>query len=484
VHLSEYVIDRTEVTNAEYAACVAAGYCDPPQSNSSRTRPVYYDSPRWYPMTSGTTNDLRGVWGSSGGDVFAVGDGGTVVHYDGTDWSAMGWSTPQHLYDVWGSSGSDVFAVGTGGAIVHYDGTGWSVMSSGTSQYLSGVWGSSSSDVYAVGQAGTILHYDGTAWSPMSSGTTAWLNDVWGSGGSDVFAVGMGGTILHYDGTAWSAMSSDTWNGLYGVWGSFGADVFVVGESGTILHYDGTSWGAMDSGTTKWIYGVWGSGASDVFAVGWYEGILHYDGTAWSEVNGGTGPDLLGVWGSSGADVFVVGQGGTIQHYFDFSDYPVLWVDWDDAAAYCDWVGGLLPTEAMWEKAARGSSDTRKYPWGFRAPDCSLLNYYHWSGSQYEYCVGDTSRVGNYPDGASPYGVLDMSGSAAEWVYDWYGSDYYGQSPYMNPSGPVTGTHRVVRGGAWLDDEGHVRIAGRSYEEPVFASDSLGFRCAGVEPLK
>jgi hypothetical protein len=109
----------------------------------------------------------------------------------------MSSGTTEWLFDVWGSSGSDVFAVGESGTILHYDGLAWSAMSSGTSYWLFGVWSSSGSDVFAVGWNGTILHYDGTDWSAMRR-TYFDLEAVGGSSGSDVFAVGQYGTILHY----------------------------------------------------------------------------------------------------------------------------------------------------------------------------------------------------------------------------------------------------------------------------------------------
>jgi hypothetical protein len=112
----------------------------------------------------------------------------------------MDGGTTERLYGVWGSSGSDVFAVGEAGTILHYDGATWIPMSSGTTDSLFGVWGSSGSDVFAVGYPGTILHYDAADWHEMSRGNTNDLYDVWGSGGSEVFAVGSYGTILHYSG--------------------------------------------------------------------------------------------------------------------------------------------------------------------------------------------------------------------------------------------------------------------------------------------
>ncbi|MBN1774630.1 MAG: DUF4215 domain-containing protein [Deltaproteobacteria bacterium] len=273
------------------------------------------DEGTWCPVAGlPTTQDLFAVRGSGAGDVWVVGNAGTILHWDGTAWSSVSGGGSRVLRSVFAASPAAAWAVGDAGAILAWNGTTWSAESApaGTGN-LRGVWGFSAAEVWAVGDGGRILRRTAGGWASVGGGTTLDLGGVWGAAANDVFACAGHKTYTRWNGTAWSSGTLGDGNfDAYAIAGSSADSIWTVGSVGASRHWAGSGWSTVVTGVTTPLRGAHAPSRSEAWAVGDGGTIRRWDGTAWSASTSGTTRTLYGVWGPSASEVWVVGASGTI----------------------------------------------------------------------------------------------------------------------------------------------------------------------------
>lgn len=458
VTLSSFYLDKFEVTNAQYKLCVASGTCQPPVQSYSRTRDSYYDDPiytnfpviyvnwqmaRAYCEWRGARLSTEAEWeyASRGVDGRRFSWGNTIdsgnANYqnDKGDTLAVGsYEKGKSSFGVYDMTGN--IAEWVDDAYTLYEDspvTNPLETQTGLGRVVrGGSWNDPANDVRSANRIGMI---ESTA-SGMVGFRCAHSNNL---PESVAMATGMPG----------STPTQNSENPL--------AKSKLEDEMVRILgggFWMGNSDGSSDE---KPVHKV----VLSSFYIDKYE-VTNAAYMACQTAGGCRLPTRL--------------DSATRLSYYGnslYDNYPVINVSWVDADAFCAWSDARLPTEAEWEYAARGPSSSPAsgivYPWG-RNADLKFANY---AGQ-----LGDTTEVGTYDLGQSPFGVYDLAGNVWEWVDDFYDANYYHISPQNDPMGPKSGTYHVVRGGSWNSVAIHIGSTLRGAEFATSAKNSVGFRCA------
>ncbi|MBW1811275.1 MAG: hypothetical protein JRJ87_24000 [Deltaproteobacteria bacterium] len=275
----------------------------------------HWNGSNWYRLDHGSITEVYDVWSHTDGSAWAVGgdaNGGEILQRLAGAWYPWRISPPEILKGIWGFSATDIWAVGEAGLIMQYTGDGWDTVTSNTEVSLQAVWGSATDDMWAVGSSGTVMRNSNGSWQSFANPADDQLRGVSGSGQQNVWVVGRGGTIMHWTGEQWSTIDCQTSEDLNDVWVIDDDNVYIVGNNGLVIHYDGQC-RLLTPGTSENLKGVWGTATSELWIVGYSGTILFFNGSQWSGQNAGTGTALHDIHGvAGGTAIRAVGNYGTI----------------------------------------------------------------------------------------------------------------------------------------------------------------------------
>ena len=405
----------------------------------------------WTKMTSGTSEDLRGVWGTSTSNIYAVGENSTILHFDGSAWQKISSSIEDltaglSFYSVGGSSAANVYALARYDYFLYLEDGVWnqvtglskSVASAmkGTRVYIPvGVWGDASGQIFAADQAGYIFRRgvgtdtrDGDKWV-LEHSFDGTCYDVWVKSYDDIYALVYSVneaflpcyTVYHYDGSGWSSVSSFyAAPGMYQcLWAGSTKNIIISGPMGLSYRYDGNQWTKIDVLSGCCFSDLWGEDADDIYAVGLNGAISHYNGAKWEAMDSGASNHLRALWGDGEGHVYAVGDGGTVLRLE--VGYDIILKDWSNRRFY------LTKT------------------------DSDKNNYFYYKGKCHEMSYIDNCMMVYDLKSDTITLAVDLSGSCYQIYYLYnstpklYRPEYYITQPYRF-IGELGGDIRIIDG--------------------------------------